>query len=144
MLRFFGELPLALERPDLRIVHACWDAEAIAQVRHAARADDLYHEYRTRVEERIRQSGITDNLAIKLAHQNENSVKLLTSRPECQAPQPFEAMGQLRQEWRVDWWREYDGPMCVFGHYWRIMLPHEVDAEQKFAGVPLNATLGRG
>ncbi len=29
MMRFLETLPIALERPDLRVVHACWNAAAI-------------------------------------------------------------------------------------------------------------------
>ena len=53
-------------------------------------------------------------------------------------------MGKLRHERRVAWWREYAGPPCVFGHYWRIQLPNEVDGDRLFTDVPLNAALGRG
>ncbi len=53
-------------------------------------------------------------------------------------------MGKLRHERRVAWWHDYEGPLCVFGHYSRIRLAGEDDYEQLFTGIPLNATLGRG
>jgi hypothetical protein len=144
MLRFFSTLPLTLERPDLRVVHACWDEAMIAIARQAADADHLHRDYRTKAEEAIRRRGLGNSSAAKLARQNENPVKLLTSGPEEKAAEPFEAMGKLRNERRVAWWRKYQGPLCVFGHYWRITLPWEVDNEQLFTDVPPNATLGRG
>jgi hypothetical protein len=143
ILGFFAELPLALERPDVRVVHACWDDDKIALARHATSTNELYHEHRRRIDESIRHRGLPDSLA-PLARQNDNPVKLLTSGPEAQADQPFEAMGQLRHERRIAWWRDYAGPLCVFGHYWRILLPHEIDGDRLFTGIPLNATLGKG
>jgi len=32
-LNFFEKLPLALERADLRVVHACWFSDAIVKLR---------------------------------------------------------------------------------------------------------------
>jgi hypothetical protein len=143
MLRFFSCLPLALERPDLRIVHACWDEGMIAAARQAIDADKLHLDYRKRIEDAIERRGLTDPSAAKLARQNDNPVKLLTSGPEEKAPEPFESMGKLRYERRVAWWNDYRGPLCVFGHYWRITLRWEIDNERLFTDVPLNATLGR-
>ncbi len=143
ILDFFASLPLALERPDVRIVHACWDDAAIAIARRATRTDKLHNASQAWIEDAIHHRGLSDPLA-KLARQNDNPVKLLTSGPETLADKPFEAMGQMRHERRVAWWREYTGPLCVFGHYWRILLPHEIDGDQLFTGIPLYATLGRG
>jgi hypothetical protein len=143
ILGFFADLPLALERPDVRVVHACWDDEKIARAGQATRTEKLYRVYQARIEEDIRHRRLPGPLAT-LARQNDNPVKLLTSGPETLADAPFEAMGQVRHERRVAWWRDYLGPLCVFGHYWRILLPHEVDGDRLFTGIPLNAMLGRG
>lgn len=144
MLRFFAALPLALERPDARIVHAAWNDAIIAAARQATRADELHRDSQRRIEESIERRGLHDQTEIRLAQQNENPVKFLTSGPEAQADKPFESMGKLRHERRVAWWHEYTGPLCVFGHYWRILLPGEIDNERLFADIPHNATLGRG
>jgi hypothetical protein len=140
---FFATLPLALERPDLRVVHACWDDAAMALSRRARQVVELHDEHRVRIDDAIRRRGLSDRLA-KLSRQNDNPVKLLTSGPEALADKPFEAMGQVRHERRVAWWRDYRGPRCVFGHYWRILLRGEADGERLFADVPRNALLGRG
>ncbi|HEY7309981.1 MAG TPA: metallophosphoesterase [Gemmataceae bacterium] len=144
MLRFFAALPLALERPDMRVVHAAWDDAMIAAARRATRADELHRDSRRDIDATVERRGLRDRIEIRLARQNENPVKFLTSGPEARAEQPFEAMGKIRNESRVAWWHEYAGPLCAFGHYWRIMLPEEVDKEQLFTDVSLNATLGRG
>jgi hypothetical protein len=143
MLDFFAELPLVLERPEVRVVHACWDDAAIALVRQETQAVALHNEYQSRIDEDVRRRGLSAADA-KLAHQNDNPVKLLTSGPEAKADEPFVSMGKLRHERRIAWWHEYNGPLCVFGHYWRIQLPHEAEGEQLFADVPLNASLGLG
>ena len=45
--RFFAGLPLALERDDLRVVHACWHAESIERMKKASRDDwDVANQYR--------------------------------------------------------------------------------------------------
>jgi hypothetical protein len=143
-LRFFADLPLALERPDVRVVHAAWDAAMIATARQATRADELHRAAQVRIEDAIQRRGLRDRIEIRLALQNEDPVKFLTSGPEARADEPFESMSKLRHERRVAWWHKYEGPLCVFGHYWRILLPDEVDNDRLFTGVPLNATMGRG
>jgi hypothetical protein len=144
ILRFFAALPLALERSDLRIVHACWEEARIAAARQAFRVEEFHRDCQARIDDAIQRRGLRDPLAIQLARQNEDPVKLLTSGPEEKATEPFEAMGQWRHHRRVAWWHEYEGPLCVFGHYWRVLLPDEVDNDRLFQGVPWNATLGRG
>lgn len=142
--RFFAGLPLALERPDVRVVHAAWDEDRITAARQAMRAIELHDEYQQRIEESLAHRGLRDRVAVRLARQNENPAKYLTSGPEARADEPFEAMGKLRHECRVAWWKGYRGPLCVFGHYWRITLRGEVDNERLFTGIPPNALLGRG
>jgi hypothetical protein len=144
ILAFVGTLPLALEREDVRVVHACWDDATIAAARAAAGVRELYRDYRGRIEEALRLLGIEERFAVKLAHQNRNPAKLLTSGPEEKAAEPFETMGMLRHERRVAWWPRYTGPLCLFGHYWRTFLPGEVDRDRLFVGLPKNALLAGG
>ncbi len=132
MLDFFAGLPLALERSDLRVVHACWSDSAIGSLRGEKDAVAWHEAHRERIDAEVRRRGLSPAVA-KLVHQNENPVKQLTSGPEAKTDRPFVSMGKLRHERRVAWWREYSGPLCVFGHYWRILLPHEVDGDLLFA-----------
>jgi hypothetical protein len=115
---FFKSLPLVLHRPDLRIVHACWDDEAIQQL---ARADDavaLYHGSAARIEAELQRQGVVDPVEQEQAHQNGNPVKLATSGPEKRAARPFWSGGRERFLDRVPWWEHYSsGPLVVFGHY---------------------------
>jgi hypothetical protein len=144
ILAFLATLPLALERADVRVVHACWDDAMIAAARAATDVRELYQSYRGRIEQALRLLGIEERLAVKLAHQNRNPAKLLTSGPEEKAAEPFETLGVLRNERRVAWWPRYTGPLCLFGHYWRTLLPEEVDHDRLFIGVPKNALLPGG
>jgi hypothetical protein len=144
MLSFFRTLPLALERADLRVVHACWDDGLLEAARGADDAVTLFHSFRPRIDQALQLLGITDRAEVKLAHQNRNPVKRVVSGPEQKAAAPILTMGRLRHEQRVVWWHDYRGPLCVFGHYWRTLLPGETDNERLFVGVPRNATLGSG
>lgn len=144
--RFFAGLPLALERADARVVHACWDDAAIALARRARGAEELHRVYRASIDDDILRRGLSGSLA-KLARQNENPIKLLTSGPEEQADPPFKTMdGKVRHERRIAWWDDYPGPLCVFGHYWRILLANEPvdDNDRLFTGIPFDTTLGCG
>lgn len=117
--RWIAELPLALERADLRVVHACWHGPAIELLRaehDAARAKD---EHRKRIQVEI--DGQTDEVERNLAFQNRCPVKRTTSGPEHRASEPFFAGERMRCETRAPWWQTYppDAPFCVFGHYSR-------------------------
>jgi hypothetical protein len=145
MLQFFRQLPLALERPNVRVVHACWDAAMIEVLRKATDCTELYHSAQQSLEKEIKRRGLTDHSAIRLVRQNENPVKLVTSGREAKAPVPFLALGKMRYERRVPWWDDYaEAPLCVFGHYWRTLLPGEEDGDQLFGSLPRNVALGRG
>jgi hypothetical protein len=115
---FFGTLPIALERDDVRVVHACWRHNEIEIVRRASGVKKLYSEFKERIDAEIKsQNGLKD-VDQKLARQNRNPVKVLTSGPERRAQKPFKAGGKVRLEERVPWWDDYhDHQMCIFGHY---------------------------
>jgi len=53
-LEFFAGLPVALERDDLRVVHACWNGAAIREVRdspgEASSTMEMYNHYEQRIE----------------------------------------------------------------------------------------------
>jgi len=117
VLAFFGTLPLALERNDLRVVHACWDDKMAEIVRKADDTLALYEKSEQAIKARLRETDL-DEVDQNLALQNENPVKVLTSGVEQRAAEPFYASGKLRHEERVPWWKEYQGEkLCVFGHY---------------------------
>jgi hypothetical protein len=143
---FFATLPVALERPDLRVVHAAWRKEAIELCRawpHTAL--EAYEEFDRRALDsaegrRLRENfqaerdanrhamnfeGETPDCLHAVAdyeeyHQMSNPVRVLTSGVERVAGQPFYAGGKWRYVERARWWEVYrDDVPVVFGHYWR-------------------------
>ncbi|MFP6767082.1 MAG: metallophosphoesterase [Planctomycetaceae bacterium] len=118
VLDFFRSLPLALERSDLRVVHAFWDDASIELVRRAGDARILYEKHRSRIDEELAGREPLDQTDRDLVHQNENPVKLITSGPEKRARTSVSRGGIDRWEVRVKWWESVaDTPLCVFGHY---------------------------
>lgn len=121
LLAFFATLPLALERDDLRVVHACWHAPAVQALRAVTDAVAQQRCCAAAIEARHNGHG---SLAQELALQNENPVLVLTSGLERAARQPFQAGGRMRYTERVRWWNEYQSQeLVVFGHYWRSRDP---------------------
>jgi hypothetical protein len=114
---FFATLPLALERDDVRVVHACWDDEMIGQARRATDALELYRRSRRRIEDEHAGRPELDDVERGLERQNRNPVKVLTSGKERRVSPPFWASGKLRHEERVRWWEGYERVPCLFGHY---------------------------
>lgn len=148
---FFRTLPLALERPDLRVVHAAWDDDAIALFRD--RDDDCIaafsHFEALAIAELANQQPAKDaalaphrneltNEAYAMPHspdigiyeankQSLNPVRRITSGLERASSAPFFATGKWRFADRVRWWNEYaDDTAVVFGHYWRLASTERV------------------
>lgn len=144
-MRFLRTLPLALERPDLRVVHACWHQEAIATVRRVrdAGALALYRRQARALVTRWAAPARREQLQAELGtvdlqdmsveppflplharrdseHQCENAVTVLTSGRERETRQPFWAGGRWRMVERLKWWNHYeDAVPVVIGHFWR-------------------------
>jgi hypothetical protein len=148
VIAFMRSLPLLLERPDLRVVHAAWDAASVALLRAAdpalsrvehfrrweADADALiaaqglaelarreYEQYRERL---VDPTQPVPMLQATAAHdeirQMANPIRVVTSGIERRALRPFFASGHWRFVERIRWWDEYaDGVPVVVGHYWR-------------------------
>ncbi|MFO1400056.1 MAG: metallophosphoesterase [Steroidobacteraceae bacterium] len=145
---FLERLPLALTRPDLRVVHACWDPVAVATLRSAHEYPShagAHEHYRAQAKQLLQGSGVEARAAHELqpwrhvlsnphaaipylpacaevatTHQNANPVKVLTSGIEERAGRPAWAGGQWRMTNRARWWESYrDAPTVLVGHYWR-------------------------
>lgn len=156
ILAFFADLPVVLERADLRLVHAAWDDAAIALLReNAAPTLDIYRAYSARATDVVKQSGLGERAAedwkawgekltdpdatlplleglgrIDQLYQMANPLRIVTSGPEALTAAPFFAAGKWRMLDRVKWWANYthDKPVMV-GHYWRWATP---EARQAF------------
>jgi hypothetical protein len=126
IILFLLRLPLALERADLRVVHACWDPAAIEALRGAqCGLVELFYDTDLDITKACMDAGHEDNsMAANLARQNGNPVTVLTSGRERPTDTPFRAGGQTRHVERVPWWQDYqDDSDVIFGHYWRAIDP---------------------
>jgi len=151
MLAFLGGLPIALERADLRIVHAAWQHDAIATVRAlpAGAAHQHYERWDALAVEHMDSSGLraryldekqrwkaelvnphahVDFLEAIAEHdvtnQMFNPLRVLTSGVERKGSSPFFSSGKWRFVDRVRWWDGYaDAIPVVVGHYWRRLTP---------------------
>jgi len=146
---FLGGLPLALERADLRVVHACWDDAALAALRTPLAGGIAYRDLHAALDDRtrrlLRDSGIAARAAREVQayrhdfkrrdaslpmlpacaeeatiRQNANPLKVLTSGLEAPSGRPLWAGGRWRMTSRARWWHAYrDAPSVIMGHYWR-------------------------
>lgn len=144
-----AQWPLALIRPDIRIVHAAWLPEALADIRaHLHQADslpELYRFFEQRMETQIRQADwhagylkeqhahadlleqadaeppfLPHTAQYELYRNRSNPVRSLVSGIETLASAPFYANGRWRFTTRLPWWRHYRSRTALaFGHYWR-------------------------
>ena len=148
VIAFLRTLPLALERADLRVVHAAWDVASIAQLRAAdpalsrvehfrrwdADAEGLiaargigeaarleYEEYRERLVDPFQAVPMLMATAqVDEIRQMANPIRVVTSGIERVTTRPFFASGHWRFVERIRWWDEYaDAVPVIVGHYWR-------------------------
>ncbi len=157
-LRFFARLPLALERADLRVVHAEWSDDAIAAARAwtgGACALLAHHE----PDDKARQCAALDVDPVAYAEEHRtyeverkepatpmaakphvaayqerraqrSAVRRLTSGSERAVAVPFYSHHEWRVCQRIAWWNEYRGPAVVVGHYWRPLDLGRVGTDQ--------------
>lgn len=143
---FLETLPVALEREDFRVVHACWHASSVTRLREETQPlVPFYNDCLERLEAELVSSGLLARAAAEreqweeLLHdegarppllpniaaletfrQCRHPLKTLTSGLESDAPRPFYAGGKWRMNQRLPWWEEYrDSQSVAFGHYWR-------------------------
>jgi hypothetical protein len=149
---FLRELPVALERDDLRVVHAVWDDASFARLGselaswsperihrddpgppalqaelarlEPARAVEMGR-YGSRLNDRDEVLPLLEAVGRSDAlWQRGNPMRVVTSGLETLAARPYFAGGTWRMTDRVKWWDEYDHQTPVlFGHYWRWMDP---------------------
>lgn len=146
--------PVALERADLRVVHAAWYGPAIEQVRPftlgsaCAHYDAFEAEAAAQAASGALQSQVEQeckdwphslenanqvppllpaHAQRELLKQTFNPLKILTTGIEQATQQPFYAGGKWRFTERKGWWQTYtDDTPVVIGHYWRrfVHKPH--------------------
>lgn len=143
---FLAALPLALERRDLRLVHAAWHQPSIDAVRSSrSPVLELYDHYEELTRRQAEDMGLTARAEAELVPyepmlknpsadvpllphaaqldelvQVGNPVRVITSGIERVAQNAFFASGKWRMVNRIAWWNAYeDSTPVIFGHYWR-------------------------
>lgn len=147
ILEFLNSLPLALDAPHLRIVHACWDTQAIQQLKSVPfnsirQAYDYFvlknelelqtlgfdeyiqseqQQYQGQFKDPAASIPLLKYIAEKeLRDQMQNPIRTLSSGAEKIAQRPVYAGGRWRMIDRLPWWERYtDRIPVVIGHYWR-------------------------
>ncbi|MCB1625723.1 MAG: metallophosphoesterase [Pseudomonadales bacterium] len=146
ILAFCAQLPIALERADLRVVHASWHAPSIARIVADSRDTvSIYADYAQRLTDQaiaqgLRAAADAEEIRYKDAivdrdakvpllvdsgredelYQMGNPLRIVTSGQERLAKEPFYASGKWRMLDRVEWWEDYADPIpVIFGHFWR-------------------------
>ncbi len=118
IVEFFRSLPLALQREDARIVHACWQPEMVEVASEATDVLKLYEQHRFNINLGLAIRSDMQDWQKEQRHQNLNPVKVLTSGLEVRVDEPFEASGKVRYLDRAPWWNDYkDEAFCFIGHY---------------------------
>ena len=147
IVKFVSRLPVALERADLRVIHAAWvqpDVDAVRQLPMDA-VRRQYDAWEQLASDKARSTDLAKRMRDEVKHwpfgfedrehappfmharaENEsnkqmlNPLKVLTCGVERIAEQTFFAGGKWRFVDRVAWWEEYDQKVpVVVGHYWR-------------------------
>jgi hypothetical protein len=143
---FFRQLPIAMERSDLRVVHAYWEEDSARQLPAEGDAAALKKEWQARLQEELRRSGLAqqaeeERREVGTLHdqhrppprhlsalaacseilQRCNPIKALTSGiEEPVAPgDHFFVNGKWRFLNRARWWKRPVDRATVVGHYWR-------------------------
>ena len=153
IVNFVASWPVALERADLRIVHAAWLPPLIDAVRHLPIAAfcSTYNQWEQLAHDKAKNTDLGGRMAAEVQdwpwsledrdhtppflhaqaenaanQQMLNPLKVLTSGVERTGQQPFFAGGKWRFVDRTAWWDEYDHAIpVVVGHYWRRLNPME-------------------
>lgn len=150
IILFFQTLPIALVSDRLRIVHACWDENAIKAIESEyTNVEDLFNRYEKQTDDYINSKGLKKSYIAEskkysraLTNRNEkppflphianyeicakiyNHIKTITSGPEKIVDEPYFAGGKWRMLDRDAWWDSYEDDIpVIIGHYWRTMTP---------------------
>lgn len=145
---FLQNLPMALQRADIRIVHAAWNAPAISAIsvvplgqitrqfhdwdnltKTAASESGLYERYLYEKKKWAKELEDEQNpppylhaiAEYEAMEQMYNPLKVLTSGVERQTNILFFSGNRWRFSDRISWWDDYEDEIpVVIGHYWRL------------------------
>lgn len=147
---FLNSLPIAIQMPSLRLVHAAWDQSSIDKlIIYTGSKDcfaDVYNYWHEYILNKANQNNLKklyfeqkqkwasqledpENEPPYLKHiadfesleQNYNPIKRITSGLEHACQKPFFSGNRWRFSDRTTWWDKYpDNIPVVIGHYWRL------------------------
>jgi hypothetical protein len=159
VLEFFDRLPLALERSDLRVVHAAWHAASVERLRGLPSCPteayvQLEQVFRSGPEIQRLEAEAQTERALWAGHLNDatqvppalpalarwealrqvgHPIRVLTSGLEQPTGEPHFSGGAWRFVQRSCWWDGYLDPVpVVIGHYWRRYLQVDERPETRF------------
>ena len=163
ILSFLSSLPIALERHDLRVIHAAWRTDLIEQIRDRkiGTVQDQFDNFEETLQSQLEECGINDRKKLeKSAHaevlrhestpppflhahaehdeamQMGNPLKVLTSGVERKLTDPskvFRSGGKWRFVERVAWWDEYDEKVPVVVGHYWRSFNNNANAEAETA-----------
>jgi|SRR5690625_629466 len=148
---FLTQLPLVLERDDIRIVHAAWVDRYVNAVREIPTNEmvQAFNQWQSQLlaqaqKEQLLQKKqkeaqqwpyhledknhqppmLKAHARLDILKRNHNPIKVLTSGVERVTDTPFYVSGKWRFAQRMPWWDEYNSTIpVVIGHYWRKLYP---------------------
>jgi len=151
LISFLEQMPLILQRDDIRIVHAAWHDPSLDKLKQAPSIPvaELFTQWDTQVEQSLEEAGLLQQSQKELQQwlhaledhsqqvpllkgiglcderkQMDNPLRVLSSGFERLATAPFFSSGKWRFASRVKWWDEYQSDIpVVVGHYWRQFQP---------------------
>lgn len=135
VLTFFRGLPMALDLPELRVIHAVWHRDCFARVAQVigqpirpARVEGIeWLRAHAVLGSPFTRGGLVEGLPeVGVPPAADAAHEILIKGYEERADAPFEDNdGKLRDLIRATWWRKPSPPIptdkiTVFGHYWNI------------------------
>jgi hypothetical protein len=110
--RFLSTLPLALERDDLRVVHACWNPEAIKRMNDSASGNatvgEEYGRYRDETDRKLESAGTLKQYRVE-QEKFDDLVRYNARDPDAHWPGATLLEGYAR----VNETRQMDNPIAV-------------------------------
>lgn len=136
VLEWFESLPIALELPELRVIHAVWHLECVEQVRGALGASAIREACADDYDDLCGGIALTSPFSGRALHRglptdnwpdNEDRAhEILIKGYEHAAAASFtDSDGKERSVVRAVWWNDAAAPVAhdrrtVFGHYWNV------------------------
>lgn len=145
---FLNQLPIAVCTPEIRMIHAAWDSNAVNRLKSlsVSSAHDIikhYHnliknkalennllkryqlqkqEWLTKLEDPEQQPPFLQDIAeFESLEHRFSAIKRVTSGIEHPCTTPFFSGNRWRFSDRTPWWNSYAEPTpVVIGHYWRL------------------------